>query len=173
MGVGFIRQLRAFTLRVRMTGKPHPDRGIFRAGEHALCGLSLGNPLKQPPQNIGTRNNTSVSLGPEQDHVSINNAVLTILRLHHHFIEDALERQSRIIHYHRAVAVGRPMDSCAVALPSIQVLQSLFGAQALSTRVRVDGPFLQVLCDVSTTIGQGQIASMRHRAAIEARLRRA
>ena len=76
MRVGFIRQLRAFTLRVRMTGKPHPDRGIFRAGEHALCGHSLGNPLKQPPQNIGTRNNTSVSLGPEQDHVSINNAVL-------------------------------------------------------------------------------------------------
>ena len=93
-----------------MTGKPHPNRGIFRAGEHALCGLSLGNPLKQPPQNIGTRNNTSVSLGPEQDHVSINNAVLTILRLHHHFIEDALERQSRIIHYHRAVAVGRNLN---------------------------------------------------------------
>ncbi len=67
-----------------------------------------------------------MSLGPEQDHVSINNAVLTILRLHHHFIEDALERQSRIIHYHRAVAVSRNLNR---VIPSKDLPQVSIGVE--------------------------------------------
>ena len=57
----------------------------------------------------------------------------------------------------------------AVALPSMQVVQAAFGAQALSTRVRVDGPFCGVVRCLYDNRAVSNCIYAAHRAAIKAR----
>ena len=67
---------------------------------------------------------------------------------------------------------GRPADGLMRGGPSIYpgCAVAFWSSGAVDARTRRRS-LLQVLCDVSTTIGQCQIAFMRHRAAIKARRR--